>query len=151
VLRAIDKLDKFGIEGVALLLGEGRKDESGDFTKGAGLDATNADPRSAYVSTGKIDGNEGTKNWAKLAINEALVLQRRLLTESRSRSTPPSSAASNITPARSTRRTAVRRHQREGRDVQFGSVGGGGRYDGLVKRFTGRDVPATGFPSASRG
>jgi histidyl-tRNA synthetase len=38
VLRAIDKLDKFGPEGVALLLGEGRKDESGDFTKGAGLD-----------------------------------------------------------------------------------------------------------------
>src|SRR5262245_49556794 len=37
VLRAIDKLDKFGPEGVRLLLGEGRKDESGDFTKGAGL------------------------------------------------------------------------------------------------------------------
>ena len=37
VLRAIDKLDKFGPEGVALLLGPGRKDESGDFTKGAGL------------------------------------------------------------------------------------------------------------------
>ncbi|HSO46768.1 MAG TPA: HisS family protein, partial [Rhizobiaceae bacterium] len=37
VLRAIDKLDKFGVEGVRLLLGEGRKDESGDFHKGAGL------------------------------------------------------------------------------------------------------------------
>src|SRR5690606_32679205 len=37
VLRAIDKLDKFGTEGVKLLLGAGRKDESGDFTKGAGL------------------------------------------------------------------------------------------------------------------
>src|SRR5262249_16032827 len=40
VLRAIDKLDRFGIEGVRLLLGEGRKDESGDFTKGAGLNST---------------------------------------------------------------------------------------------------------------
>src|SRR6187401_871813 len=38
VLRAIDKLDKLGVEGVRQLLGEGRKDESGDFTKGAGLD-----------------------------------------------------------------------------------------------------------------
>ncbi len=38
VLRAIDKLDKFGPEGVRLLLGEGRLDESGDFTKGANLD-----------------------------------------------------------------------------------------------------------------
>ena len=37
VLRAIDKLDRLGVEGVAALLGEGRKDESGDFTKGAGL------------------------------------------------------------------------------------------------------------------
>lgn len=37
VLRAIDKLDKFGPEGVRLLLGSGRKDESGDFTKGAEL------------------------------------------------------------------------------------------------------------------
>ena len=36
-LRALDKLDRLGREGVALLLGAGRKDESGDFTKGAGL------------------------------------------------------------------------------------------------------------------
>src|SRR5450631_2582959 len=38
VLRAIDKLDRLGVEGVRFLLGRGRKDESGDFTKGAGLD-----------------------------------------------------------------------------------------------------------------
>ena len=38
VMRAIDKLDRLGVEGVRLLLGAGRKDESGDFTKGAGLD-----------------------------------------------------------------------------------------------------------------
>src|SRR5260221_61139 len=38
VLRAIDKLDRLGIEGVRALLGPGRKDESGGFTKSAGLD-----------------------------------------------------------------------------------------------------------------
>src|SRR5690606_32088718 len=38
VLRAIDKLDRLGTDGVRQLLGEGRKDESGDFTKGAGLE-----------------------------------------------------------------------------------------------------------------
>ena len=38
VMRAIDKLDRLGVEGVRLLLGSGRKDESGDFTKGAGLE-----------------------------------------------------------------------------------------------------------------
>ena len=37
VLRAIDKLDRLGPEGVRALLGEGRKDDSGDFTEGAGL------------------------------------------------------------------------------------------------------------------
>ena len=37
VLRAIDKVDRLGVDGVAYLLGHGRKDESGDFTKGAGL------------------------------------------------------------------------------------------------------------------
>src|SRR5579872_423618 len=39
VMRAIDKLDRLGIAGVQQLLGDGRKDESGDFTKGAGLEA----------------------------------------------------------------------------------------------------------------
>src|SRR6185437_17041503 len=43
VLRAIDKLDRLGVEGVKQLLGEGRKDESGDFTKGAGLEVEKAE------------------------------------------------------------------------------------------------------------
>ncbi|WP_346296678.1 histidine--tRNA ligase [Rhodopseudomonas sp. P1] len=33
----------------------------------------------------------------------------------------------------------------KGRPIRFGSVGGGGRYDGLVSRFRGEPVPATGF------
>ena len=33
----------------------------------------------------------------------------------------------------------------DGQTVRFGSVGGGGRYDGLVERFLGQKVPATGF------
>ena len=33
----------------------------------------------------------------------------------------------------------------KGQEVVFGSVGGGGRYDGLVSRFMGQPVPATGF------
>ncbi|MGZ8994778.1 MAG: ATP phosphoribosyltransferase regulatory subunit, partial [Burkholderiaceae bacterium] len=33
----------------------------------------------------------------------------------------------------------------DGQIVRFGSVGGGGRYDGLVSRFRGEPVPATGF------
>src|SRR5580698_6446662 len=37
VLRALDKYDRLGPHGVRALLGKGRKDESGDFTKGADL------------------------------------------------------------------------------------------------------------------
>jgi histidyl-tRNA synthetase len=33
----------------------------------------------------------------------------------------------------------------KGRPIRFGSIGGGGRYDGLVSRFRGEAVPATGF------
>src|SRR4030088_701830 len=54
VLRAIDKYDRLGEEGVRLLLGEGRKDESGDFAKGAGLTASSID--SVIASTCPIEG-----------------------------------------------------------------------------------------------
>src|SRR5688500_14701096 len=50
VLRAIDKLDRLGVEGVRQLLGEGRKDESGDFTKGAGLPRDQADILLRFLS-----------------------------------------------------------------------------------------------------
>ena len=43
VLRAIDKLDRLGLEGVRALLGAGREDDSGDFTEGAGLAAQQAE------------------------------------------------------------------------------------------------------------
>jgi histidyl-tRNA synthetase len=142
VLRAIDKLDKFGPDGVALLLGEGRKDESGDFTKGAGLDADQTQTVLDYVSTGKIDGNEGTE---ELALIEALV-----------RGAGYDGTRIKIDPS------VVRGLEyytgpvyecellfdvtnEKGETVQFGSVAGGGRYDGLVERFTGQTVPATGF------
>ena len=63
--------------------------------------------------------------------------------QSESRSTLPSSAASNITPARSSKLKLT--FPTERRLTRFGSVGGGGRYDGLVSRFRGEPVPATGF------
>jgi histidyl-tRNA synthetase len=142
VLRAIDKLDKFGPEGVALLLGEGRKDESGDFTKGAGLNADQTKTVLDYVASGKIEGNEGTD---ELALIEALV-----------RGAGYSESQIKIDPS------VVRGLEyytgpvyecellfdvtnEKGETVQFGSVAGGGRYDGLVERFTGQTVPATGF------
>jgi len=56
VLRAVDKLDRLGADGVRLLLGEGRKDESGAFTKGAGLTTKAAESVLAFVAAGRTAG-----------------------------------------------------------------------------------------------
>jgi len=52
VLRAVDKLDRLGVQGVKLLLGAGRKDESGAFTKGAQLGPAAIDAVLAFVEAG---------------------------------------------------------------------------------------------------
>lgn len=142
VLRAIDKLDKFGIEGVRLLLGEGRKDDSGDFTKGAGLDNTAIETIVAFVSGTGSPENEGIAELTAMAsIFESCGYgpDRIKIDPSVVRGleyyTGPVYEAELLFDVTN----------EKGEVVQFGSVGGGGRYDGLVKRFTGRDVPATGF------
>ena len=65
VLRAIDKLDRLGTEGVRLLLGPGRKDESGDFTKGAGLDDGQIDRVLKFTSA---KGDDAATTMANLDI-----------------------------------------------------------------------------------
>lgn len=150
VLRAIDKLDKFGAEGVKLLLGDGRKDESGDFTKGAGLDGEQAE-----LVLGAISGAANAALKARNPSFEAGIDELREI--------GAIFAACGYGPDRIKIDPSVVRGleyytgpvyeaellfevtNEKGESVQFGSVGGGGRYDGLIKRFTGRDVPATGF------
>ena len=142
VLRAVDKLDKFGPDGVRLLLGEGRKDESGDFTKGAGLSPENVEKVIAFTE-GTLDmDNDGTRELDTMqAIFDACGYgeDRIKIDPSVVRGleyyTGPVYEAELLFDVTN----------EKGEVVQFGSVGGGGRYDGLVKRFVGRDVPATGF------
>ncbi len=185
VLRAIDKLDKFGPEGVRLLLGEGRKDESGDFTKGAGLSdeaisliLTAVSPPTSFPQSsgddpldvmrwlvpradapieislwmylnniGQMAGNSPT---AQQGIEELQHMGRLL-------------AAAGYNDGRVVIDTSVVRGLEyytgpvyeveltfevpndQGQVVRFGSVAGGGRYDGLVGRFRPEPVPATGF------
>ena len=66
VLRAIDKLDKFGPEGVKLLLGKGRWDGGtegeGDFTKGAGLDEAAINTVIAFTEAGAADSDTTAQN-----------------------------------------------------------------------------------------
>jgi histidyl-tRNA synthetase len=163
VLRAIDKLDRLGVQGVRLLLGAGRKDESGDFTKGAGLATDQIEAVVAFLehpvglgsaveATGSVGGFAPLMEIAAYAKGcSDLAEMRRLF-----------AAAGYGCDQIKIDQTVVRGLEYytgpvfeaeltfevkddKGHPVRFGSVGGGGRYDDLVARFTGQKVPATGF------
>ena len=159
VLRAIDKLDKVGPEGVAALLGPGRMDPSGDFTKGAGLDEGSIRRVLAFTSargsstaetvatlrdvvSGSARGVEGVAELAAIAalVSGAGYDDGRI-------SIDPSVVRGleyYTGPVYEGELTFAVKDD-DGRPVRFGSVAGGGRYDGLVARFRGEPVPATGF------
>src|SRR5215469_6652890 len=162
VMRAVDKYDRLSRAGVNALLGAGRKDESGDFTKGAGLDAKQAEKILNYIEfkldevAGNLDsalsawkreigssstGNEGIQELAQIG---------KLV------------RAADYGPDRITFESSIVRGleyytgpvfevdltfstDSEDGSPRFGSVGGGGRYDGLISRFRSEPVPATGF------
>jgi len=146
VLRAIDKLDKFGADGVRLLLGEGRKDESGDFTKGAGLPSAAIEQVIAFT-----DGKPAGESKLLADGRDELEQIRSLVTaggydESRIKIDPSVvRGLEYYTGPVYEVELLLETKDEKGRPVRFGSVGGGGRYDGLVSRFRGEPVPATGF------
>ena len=160
VLRAVDKLDRLGISGVRALLGEGRKDESGDFTKGAALNIQQTTRVLDFISAkpGDATGQGLYKWWNSVAPEQ----------------TPDSAGADGIRELHDIFALLPEYLDRVQLDTsvvrgleyytgpvfeveltfstdsasgspRFGSVGGGGRYDGLVSRFRGEPVPATGF------
>ncbi|MCW5682012.1 MAG: histidine--tRNA ligase [Xanthobacteraceae bacterium] len=158
VLRAIDKLDRLGIEGVKQLLGAGRKDESGDFTKGAGLDAGGIDAILKFVSA-RGAGNRETvtniKENVKLSpageegIEELITISKLLAASDYSNRVIVDPAVVRgleyyTGPVYEAELTFQTKDEK-GNPVRFGSVGGGGRYDGLIARFRAEPVPATGF------
>ncbi len=159
VLRSIDKLDRLGADGVAALLGEGRKDESGAYTKGANLDASAIKAVLGFTSASDTDRDKtlltlealvGASAHGKAGVEE-LILIDDILT------------ACDYGPDQVVFDTSIVRglgyytgpvfeaelladiKDKKGRAVRIGSVGGGGRYDGLVSRFMGQAVPATGY------
>ncbi|MCB1366553.1 MAG: histidine--tRNA ligase [Rhodobacteraceae bacterium] len=158
VLRTIDKFDKIGEAGVRELLGKGRLDASGAYIDGVGLSADQAEPVIAFL-TSKAADTAGTLANLRASIAgsttgaagvDELEQIAALL------------AAQGYGPDRIVIDPSVVRGlgyytgpvfeaeltfeilDDKGRKRQFGSVAGGGRYDDLVKRFTGQEVPATG-------
>ena len=158
VLRAIDKLDRLGEDGVRLLLGEGRKDESGDYTKGAGLSAEQAEIVMGFMSAKRESGAATAARLSELVkgsvIGEAGVSELLTIAElleaqgygSDRIEIDPSvvRGLGYYTGPVFEAELTFEIQDEKGRPRNFGSVAGGGRYDDLVKRFTGQEVPATG-------
>ena len=181
VLRAIDKLDKLGADGVRLLLGEGRKDESGDFTKGANLEADAAEfilmvvhssiaiedeptgfdaysDASAFVPSWKFPVTKNTARYIEQSLaplfNEGRAELAKIKRLARAAAYDDEVIRVDLSVVRGLEyytgsvyevELLLETKDEKGRPIRFGSVGGGGRYDGLVSRFMGQPVPATGF------
>jgi histidyl-tRNA synthetase len=158
VLRAIDKLDRFSETDVSLLLTKGRKDQSGDFTKGAGLSDESAAcilsrlRRNGSTNEDALDGIKGPayeNDTHKAGIEEleqiAKLVSAAGYDETRIRIDP--SVVRGLEYYTGPVFEVELTFSTDGQDgsPRFGSVGGGGRYDGLVSRFRGEPVPATGF------
>jgi len=162
VLRAMDKFDKFGTEGVALLLGKGRRDESGDFTQGAELPTAAIDTivRFLDASSGAAIGGESLVRRVAPLVEASARARDGLEEISRIEALVRATGATGdliafdpsvvrgldyyTGPVFEAELTFEVTNE-DGLPVRFGSVGGGGRYDDLVARFTGERVPATGF------
>ncbi len=183
-LRAVDKLDKFGPEGVKLLLGDGRKDESGDFTKGVGLSEPQIEKLLGFISILQsaesalashpliespipgvsIDGPKAVRgaifdtlhnNFKDSPTGVEGVFELKHIWELvESAGYGPDRIKIDPSVVRGLEYYTGPVYEAEltfdvtnekGEKVVFGSVGGGGRYDGLVSRFMGQPVPATGF------
>ncbi|MGC2044079.1 MAG: histidine--tRNA ligase, partial [Pseudolabrys sp.] len=145
-MRAIDKLDRLGVDGVKMLLGKGRKDESGDFTKGAELaDSQIAGVVAAITGRGDV-ASAATSPAGEQELAEIAALVRAAGYDDRVRidKTVVRGLEYYTGPVYEVELT-FEINDEKGRPVRFGSVGGGGRYDGLVSRFRGEPVPATGF------
>ncbi|MEM9330146.1 MAG: histidine--tRNA ligase [Pseudomonadota bacterium] len=141
VLRSIDKLDRLGPAGVKSLLGEGRTDESGDVTTGVGLEE-----KQQFEIMDFLDGKipEDVAGKAELDQISELVSASGYSDRVKIDPTCVRGLEYYTGPVFEAELTFKVKNEK-GKEVVFGSVGGGGRYDGLVKRFTGQDVPATGF------
>ena len=208
VLRAIDKLDRLGVNGVRALLGEGRKDESGDFTKGANLNpaaieivvkfinsklfvqkelaleslqfrqmadddsskyaegANKLADRSADAALQKTGSADTGRLWNSIVLRhlsdlvassavgmEGVAELAQIMRLVEAQGYGPDRIIIDPSVVRGLGYYTGPVYEAEltfevtdekGRPRNFGSVAGGGRYDDLVKRFTGQEVPATG-------
>jgi histidyl-tRNA synthetase len=183
-------MDRLGADGVRQLLGTGRKDESGDFTKGALLSEDAIEHILKMVSWQDYRSNKRSSNTGidiesvvysgtpenvearSEATNEEVIRLLELafgFNKTASTGIHELNEIARLTRSAEYDETRIRLDPSvvrgleyytgpvyeveltfpmegdDGKPVRFGSVGAGGRYDGLVARLKGQDVPATGF------
>ena len=158
VLRQIDKFDKVGEAGVRELLGPGRKDASGAFIEGVGLSDDQIEPVLAFLTSKSSNTSETFAN-LRVAVGESAVGAEGIaeleqiagLLEAQGYGPDRIEVDPSVVRGLGYYTGPVFEAELtfeitddKGRRQQFGSVAGGGRYDDLVKRFTGQAVPATG-------
>jgi len=163
VLRALDKCDRIGVDGVRQLLGKGRKDESGDFTKGVELtsaqtdrilklivlDTDSNDPFQQFKELEKFPQSGVTNQLFVDGLDELGRILRPMVAwrykDCIALDTGIIRGLDYYTGSVFEAQLTFPVQNEKGQDVVFGSVGGGGRYDDLVARFTGQKTPAVGF------
>ncbi len=136
VLRALDKIDRLGWEGVRQLLGEGRKDKSGDFTNGANLSLSKSEIIENELKKKKPDTEDLLEilkifedyNFDNFEFDPSIIRGLEYYTGPIFEVNLKFDVKNN-----------------KGKVIQFGSIGGGGRYDNLVNNFGNYDAPATGI------
>ena len=158
VLRTIDKFDKVGEAGVRELLGKGRLDASGAYIDGVGLSDDQAAPVVAFLTSKGADAaktvanlreavgtsNTGADGVAELEQIGELLASQAYATDRIEIDPSVVRGLGYYTGPVFEAELTFEILDEKGRKRQFGSVAGGGRYDDLVKRFTGQSVPATG-------
>ena len=135
-LRALDKIDRLGWESVKQLLGEGRKDKSGDFTKGANLSSTNIETIENELKKKSPETEDLLEvfkifkdyNFDNFEFDPSIIRGLEYYTG----------------PIFEVNLKFDIKNDK-GKIIQFGSIGGGGRYDNLVSNFGNYEAPATGI------
>ena len=135
-LRALDKIDRLGWEGVKQLLGEGRQDKSGDFTKGANLSSSNIETIENELKKKMPETEDLLEifklfkdyNFKNFEFDSSIIRGLEYYTGPIFEVNLKFDVKNN-----------------KGQIIQFGSIGGGGRYDNLVNNFGNYEAPATGI------
>jgi len=136
VLRAVDKLDRVGINGVKDLLLKGREDQSGDFMEGVNLKNDQVNKILDFIS------NKNSKDDQLSSFEEYLQNYKDLPFEFDPTVVRGLEYYTGLVFEVELTTKVV---NDKGKEVIFGSVAGGGRYDKLIARFGKEDVPATGI------